>query len=58
MGECVSSFFGGLVLGILSYRTGSIAAGVLVHVGIAWLMEAVAAFWLIKAPGFILNYNY
>jgi hypothetical protein len=27
-------------------------------VGIAWLMEAVAAFWLIKAPGFILNYNY
>ena len=38
--ECISSFFGGLLLGIIVYNTKSIAGGLLVHLGIAWLMEA------------------
>jgi membrane protease YdiL (CAAX protease family) len=44
-GECISSYFGGIILGVLSYRTKSIAAGVMIHVGIAWLMELVAGGW-------------
>ncbi|MEO6734293.1 MAG: CPBP family intramembrane glutamic endopeptidase [Ferruginibacter sp.] len=40
MGEAVSSFFGGLLLGIISYNTGSIWGGLLIHLGIAWMMEA------------------
>ena len=39
MGECISSFFGGSMLGIISYHNGSIKGGVLVHIGIAWMME-------------------
>jgi hypothetical protein len=38
--ECVSSFFGGMLLGIVAINTQSIAGGLLVHLGIAWLMEA------------------
>lgn len=38
-GECVSSWFGGLLLGIVSYHTRSIYGGLMVHLGIAWLME-------------------
>jgi membrane protease YdiL (CAAX protease family) len=38
--ECISSFFGGLLLGIIAYRTQSIMGGIIVHLGIAWLMEA------------------
>lgn len=37
--ECVSSFFGGMLLGIVVYETKSIAGGLLVHLGIAWMME-------------------
>ena len=37
--ECISSFFGGMLLGIVSYRTRSILGGFMVHVGIAWMME-------------------
>jgi len=44
LGECISSFFGGLILGILSYRTRSIYGGVIVHLGIALLMELIG--WL------------
>lgn len=40
MAECISSFFGGMILGILVYRTGSITGGLMVHLGIAWMMEA------------------
>jgi hypothetical protein len=40
MGECISSYFGGLILGIVSYHTRSIYGGLMVHLGIAWLMEA------------------
>jgi hypothetical protein len=39
MGECISSFFGGTLLGIVTYNTRTIAGGLLVHLGIAWLME-------------------
>ncbi len=39
MGEAVSSFWGGLLLGIVSYNTRSIWGGLLVHLGIAWFME-------------------
>ena len=38
-GECVSSYFGGLLLGIVSFHTRSIYGGLIVHLGIAWLME-------------------
>lgn len=40
MGEAISSFWGGLLLGIVSFNTGSIWGGLLVHLGIAWMMEA------------------
>lgn len=40
LGEAVSSFFGGTILGVISYHTRSIYGGVIIHVGIAWLMEA------------------
>jgi membrane protease YdiL (CAAX protease family) len=39
IGETISSFFGGVLLGYLSYKTQSIWGGVLVHIGIALLME-------------------
>lgn len=40
LGEAISSFWGGLLLGIVSYQTQSIWGGLIVHLGIAWLMEA------------------
>ena len=39
MGECISSFFGGLILGVLATRTRTIYGGLIVHLGLAWLME-------------------
>ncbi|MEO7308342.1 MAG: CPBP family intramembrane glutamic endopeptidase [Ferruginibacter sp.] len=42
MGEAISSFWGGLLLGIICYNTRSIWGGLIVHLGIAWLMEAGA----------------
>lgn len=39
LGECISSYFGGMLLGIVSYHTRSIYGGLMVHLGIAWLME-------------------
>ena len=38
-GEAISSIFGGYILGVIAYETRSILGGVLIHVGIAWLME-------------------
>ena len=40
LGEDISSFWCGLLLGIISYNTQSIWGGLIVHLGIAWLMEA------------------
>jgi hypothetical protein len=39
LGECISSFFGGIVLGVISYHTRSVLGGLMVHLGIAWMME-------------------
>ena len=39
LGECISSYFGGMILGVVSYHTRSVVGGFMVHVGIAWLME-------------------
>jgi len=37
--ECITSYFGGIVLGAVVYNTRSIWGGLIVHLGIAWLME-------------------
>lgn len=39
LGECISSYFGGMLLGIVVFHTRSIIGGLIVHLGIAWLME-------------------
>jgi len=39
LGECISSYFGGILLGIVVYHTRTIYGGLVVHLGIAWLME-------------------
>jgi uncharacterized membrane protein YhaH (DUF805 family) len=39
LGECISSYFGGLLLGIVAYNARSIYGGLMVHLGIAWMME-------------------
>lgn len=39
LGECISSYFGGMILGILVYNTRSVLGGLMVHLGVAWLME-------------------
>ncbi len=44
MAEAISSFFGGTLLAIITYCTGSIWGGLIIHLGIAWLMEVVG--WL------------
>lgn len=43
-GEAISSFWGALLLGIISYNTLSIWGGLIIHLGIAWLMELIS--WL------------
>jgi len=40
LGECISSYAGGILLGIVVYHTRSILGGLMVHLGIAWMMEA------------------
>jgi hypothetical protein len=40
--ECITSYIGGIMLGIIVYNTKSIWGGLIVHLGIAWLMEASA----------------
>lgn len=39
LGECISSFFGGIILGVITFHTRTIWGGLIVHLGIAWLME-------------------
>jgi hypothetical protein len=43
LGECISSFFGGILLGVVTYHTRSIIGGLIVHLGIAWMMELAGA---------------
>lgn len=41
--ECISSFFGGLMLGAVAAHTRSIWGGLLIHLGLAWTMEGIGA---------------
>jgi hypothetical protein len=41
LGEAISSIFGGYLLGVVAYETKSVWGGVIVHVGIAWMMEMI-----------------
>lgn len=41
-GEAISSIFGGYILGVIAYETKSVWGGIIVHMGIAWLMEIIA----------------
>jgi hypothetical protein len=43
MAECVSSLFGGLLLGIIALESRSIYVGVLLHLCLAWGLEIAAA---------------
>ncbi|MGB3463624.1 MAG: CPBP family intramembrane glutamic endopeptidase [Cyclobacteriaceae bacterium] len=43
LGESVSSIFGGYILGIIALRTQHIWGGIMIHVGVAWLMEFFAS---------------
>jgi hypothetical protein len=46
--ECISSYFGGLLLGIFACYSGSIYGGIVVHLGLAWMMElaaTIALYW-------------
>jgi hypothetical protein len=42
IGETISSFFGGYILGVLSYNHRNIKGGIVVHIGLAWMMELAA----------------
>lgn len=48
VGEAISSVFGGYILGAIAYQTRSIWGGVIVHIGIAWMMEVAAYLQLVK----------
>ena len=41
-GEAISSVAGGYILGAIAFETRSIWGGIIVHVGIAWMMETIA----------------
>jgi membrane protease YdiL (CAAX protease family) len=43
IGEAIGSIVGGLVLGVIAYRTKSIYGGIILHLGIAYLMEIAGA---------------
>lgn len=40
--ETVSAVFGGYILGAIAYKTNNIWGGIIIHVGLAWLMELTA----------------
>jgi len=42
--EALSSIIGGLALGVISYRTKSIYGGIILHLGIAFMMEIAGTF--------------
>ncbi|MEL7002743.1 MAG: CPBP family intramembrane glutamic endopeptidase [Bacteroidota bacterium] len=41
-GEAISSIFGGYILGIIALESRNVWGGVIIHVGIAWMMEFFA----------------
>jgi hypothetical protein len=49
MPEAISSVFGGYLLGIFALRLNSIWGGCILHIGLAYLMEAAAYVqWILK----------
>ncbi len=42
VGEAISSIVGGYILGVIAFYTRSIWGGVIVHIGLAWMMELFA----------------
>jgi hypothetical protein len=42
IGECISSAIGGYILGVVALYTRNIWGGVIVHMGLAWMMELAA----------------
>lgn len=42
LGECISSIFGGYVLGVIAFYSRNIWGGVVLHMGVAGLMELMA----------------
>jgi len=42
MAESIGAAFGGLILGIIAYRTRSVFGGIVVHIGVAMMMELAA----------------
>lgn len=43
-GEAISSILGGYILGVIAYESRSVFGGIIIHVGVAWMMEFFA--WL------------
>ncbi len=48
LGESISSIFGGYILGVIALRTQHIWGGIMIHVGVAWLMELFASLHRLK----------
>jgi len=42
MAESIGAAFGGLILGVIAYRTRSVFGGIVVHIGVALMMELAA----------------
>lgn len=53
--ECISSYFGGIILGVIVYRTRSIWGGLITHLGVAWLMELAGYIARISYSGEVSN---
>jgi hypothetical protein len=43
--EAISSLFGGILLGVWAIESRSIWGGVIIHLGIAWMMELFGCLW-------------
>lgn len=43
LGECISSYFGGMFLGIVVFYTRTLSGAVMIHLGLAWFMEVGAS---------------
>jgi hypothetical protein len=41
-GECIGAFFGATILGVIAYNSRSIYGGIMIHIGIAFMMELLA----------------
>ena len=43
-GECISSYFGGLLLGVIAQRTNALSGGLFLHLCVAYMMELAGMF--------------